>query len=719
MRLNSIRVKLIFFFGLGIITIFLAIGFIVFINFREMFKKQIVQKGQQISEFFRNHSSITYGFIQEDKVLLGEVIDLFMGNEDVVFAGAINRNGEIITYKTKDEKISQDLIWFIRNLTKSENSIRYDSTQNILSKKTITGDEVILFLNPVMIQKQTFPALAEGKNEEKEFKGFTVLAVSMRNFDVEFWSKIIRIGSLALFLTLVSAIIFMIILNNLILPLNKVRDISKKIADDLDLTEKPISDSSDEIGEISMSFAKMVDILRAELEEIKRLSGILVSIVKDINKMTEKIKQNSDKQEKEIEMVSESTESVYELVQDVVRFLEDLASIITYVIQGVENTEKKLSETKSEAERILKDSENIHRIIENVVRSLKTIKTILESENIYSDLSKISDVKAEIEGKLEDIQNKLKKCEESATVITESGENIRAQNDSLADSISRITSAKSKTLKSLKESLEIIEKLTEDISDLIDHMDDMNILSVNVHIAISHEEAQTEIGKEFKVIAGEIKELSKRAEEKLKNLVNEIRNLNRIILYAAEVIKNEVEEPINTLDKTRNTIENNVTKIIVHSEETKRELKEAQKEGNEAISQFQEAFMKVRKIIQDVQKMHHIAKSCSNEVLFSYDDLKEIKNNTSKLITLMSDELDNIKTLFHNISHSYEMIGRVRRKLKEGSKSVDIARKSAVELSGTTEEIRRIITILKARADNILGIADKLGKMTQRFKLSP
>jgi methyl-accepting chemotaxis protein len=716
MRLNSIRVKLIFFFGLGIITIFLAIGFVVFINFREMFKKQIVQKGQQISEFFRNHSSITYGFIQEDKVLLGEVIDLFMGNEDVIFAGAVNRNGEIITYKTKDEKISQDLIWFIRNLTKSENSIPSDSTQNILSKKAITGDEVILFLNPVMIEKQTLPALGEGKNEEKEFKGFTVLAVSMRNFDVEFWSKIIRIGSLALFLTLVSAIIFVIILNNLILPLNKVRDISKKIADDLDLTEKPISDSSDEIGEISISFAKMVDILRVELEEIKRLSGILVSIVKDINKMTEKIKQNSDKQEKEIEIVSESTESVYELVQDVVRFLEDLASIITHVIQGVENTEKKLSGTKSEAERILKDLENIYKIMENVVRNLKTI---LESENIYSDLSKISDAKAEIEGKLEDIQNRLKKSEESATVITESGENVRAQNDSLADSISRITSAKSKTLKSLKESLEIIEKLTEDISDLIDHIDDMNILSVNVHIAISHEETQTEIGKEFKVIAGEIKELSKRAEEKLKNLVNEIRNLNSIILYATEVIKNEVEEPINTLDKTRNTIENNVTKIIVHSEETKRELKEAQKEGNEAIRLFQETFMKVREIVQDVQKVHQTAKACSNEVLSSYDDLKEVKNNASKLITLMSDELDNIKALSHNISHSYEMIGGVGKKLKGEYKSVDVVRKSAVELSGTTEEIRRIITILKARADNILGIADKLGKMTQRFKLSP
>ncbi len=717
MKLNSIRIKLILFFGLGIITIFLAIGFVVFINFREMFKKQIVQKGQQISEFFRNHSSITYGFIQEDKVLLGEVIDLFMGNEDVVFAGAINRNGEIITYKTKDEKISQDLIWFIRNLTKSENSIRYDSTQNILSKKTITGDEVILFLNPVMIQKQTLPALGEGKNEEKEFKGFTVLAVSMRNFDVEFWSKITRIGSLALFLTLVSAIIFVIILNNLILPLNKVRDISKKIADDLDLTEKPISDSSDEIGEISMAFAKMVDILRTELEEIKRLSGILVSIVKDINRMTEKIKQNSDKQEKEIEIVSESTESVYELVQDVVRFLEDLASIITHVIQGVENTEKKLSETKSEAERILNDLENIYKNMENVVRNLK--KVISESENIQSDLSKISDAKSEIEGKLENIQNRLKKSEESATIITESGENIRAQNDSLADSISRITSAKSKTLKSLKESLEIIEKLTEDISDLIDHMDDMNILSVNVHIAISHEEAQTEIGKEFKVIAGEIKELSKRAEEKLKNLVNEIKNLNSLILYAAEVIKNEVEEPINTLDKTRNTIENNVTKIIVHAEETRRELKEAQKEGNEAISQFQETFMKIREIVQYFQNAHQTAKTCSNEILSSYDDLKEVKNNASKLITLMSDELDNIKTLSHNISHSYEMIGGVRRKLKEEYKSVDLVRKSAIELSGTTEEIRRIITILKARADNILGIADKLGKMTQRFKLSP
>jgi methyl-accepting chemotaxis protein len=716
MRLNSIRVKLIFFFGLGIITIFLAIGFVVFINFREMFKKQIVQKGQQISEFFRNHSSITYGFIQEDKVLLGEVIDLFMGNEDVIFAGAVNRNGEIITYKTKDEKISQDLIWFIRNLTKSENSIPSDSTQNILSKKAITGDEVILFLNPVMIEKQTLPALGEGKNEEKEFKGFTVLAVSMRNFDVEFWSKIIRIGSLALFLTLVSAIIFVIILNNLILPLNKVRDISKKIADDLDLTEKPISDSSDEIGEISISFAKMVDILRVELEEIKRLSGILVSIVKDINKMTEKIKQNSDKQEKEIEIVSESTESVYELVQDVVRFLEDLASIITHVIQGVENTEKKLSGTKSEAERILKDLENIYKIMENVVRNLKTI---LESENIYSDLSKISDAKAGVEGKLEDMQNRLKKSEESATVITESGENIRAQNDSLADSISRITSAKSKTLKSLKESLEIIEKLTEDISDLIDHMDDMNILSVNVHITISHEETQTEIGKEFKVIAGEIKELSKRAEEKLKNLVNEVRNLNSIILYATEVMKNEVEEPINTLDKTRNNIENNITKIIVHSEETKRELKEAQKEWNEAIRQFQETFMKVRKIVQDVQKVHQTAKACSNEVLSSYDDLKEVKNNTSKLITLMSDELDNIKTLSHNISHSYEMIGGVSRKLKGEYKSVDVVRKSAIELSGTTEEIRRIITILKARVDNILEIAYKLGKMTQRFKLSP
>ncbi len=718
MKLNSIRVKLILSFGTGIILLLGTLTSIFYMNFREIFKKQISQKGEQISEFFRNHSSVNYGFLQEDKVLLGEVINLFMRNEDVIFAGAVKSNGEMITFKTKDEKIVQDLVWFIKNIIIPKNSkiISNSQSQRIVSKKTITGEEVIIFLNPVMIQKQELPILEGVGSEEKELKGFTALAVTMKNFDSEFRNVILRVGILAITLTGILSIIFVVIINNIISPVNKVKEVAEKIANQMDLTQKPYAESNDEIGELSDSFSKMVDILKSELKEIKTASEIFSKAAKDIAKMSDRIKQGIETQEKGSEKILDVIENIYEIAGDVLNSLAELLSLSKKIKQSEENREKKIIEIKSQIDRIIKDSEDIYSSIGNVVKNLKIIP---ESASISAESAKVDDSRGKVENKLSSILEKLKKSEESIIIISESGENIQNQLGEFIDSVSKITSGKNKTMSIIQNISQNIEKLVYVTYELLDFIDDMNILSVNAHIAISHEDSRGEDTKrEFKIIAGAIKELSKNAEEKIKNIRNEIKEIQSLLLKIMEVTKNETEPSISNLDKTKSHIESSTLKIKGNSEELKSEFRDIQIELNETLTYFQETFMNFKFIIQTVMKIYEVFKNSSGEISESFNNLNLLRNNISYVQNLISDEIDNTKELIPVIYELNNIAEKTSQKVKEEYKSVEETKKSLSEVTSSIEEIKQITIILKTRADNILKVAQKLDEMTQQFKLS-
>jgi methyl-accepting chemotaxis protein len=699
MKLNSIRVKLILSFGTGIILLLGTLISIFYMNFREIFKKQISQKGEQISEFFRNHSSVNYGFLQEDKVLLGEVVNLFMRNEDVIFAGAVKSNGEMITFKTKDEKIAQDLVWFIKNIITPKDSkiITNSQSQRIVSKKTITGEEVIIFLNPVMIQKQELPILEGGGTEGKEIKGFTALAVTMKNFDNEFRNVILRIGALALSLTGILSIIFIVIINNIISPVNKVKEVAEKIANQMDLTQKPYAESNDEIGELSDSFSKMVDILKTELKEIKTASEIFSKAAKDIAK------------------ISDVIENMYEIAGDVLNSLADLLSLSKKIKQDEENREKKITEIKSQIDRIIKDSEDIYSSIGNVVKNLKIMP---ESASLSTESAKVDDSRGKIENKISSTLEKLKKSEESIIIISESGENIQNQIGELIDSISKITSSKSTTTNIIQNISQNIEKLVYITYELLDFIDDMNILSVNAHIAISHEDKGEDTKREFKIIAGAIKELSKNAEEKIKNIRSEIKEIQSLLVKIMEVTKNETEPSISNLDKIKSHIESSTMKIKGNSEELKSEFRDIQTELNETLTYFQETFMNFKFIIQTVMKIYEALKNSSGEISESFNNLNLLIKNLSYVQNLISDEIDDTKVLIPAISELNNIVEKTSQKVKEEYKGVEETKKSLSEVTSSIEEIKQITIILKTRADNILKVAQQLGEMTQQFKLS-
>jgi methyl-accepting chemotaxis protein len=717
MKLNSIRVKLILSFGTGIILLLGTLTSIFYMNFREIFKKQISQKGEQISEFFRNHSSVNYGFLQEDKVLLGEVVNLFMRNEDVIFAGAVKSNGEMITFKTKDEKIAQDLVWFIKNIITPKDSkiITNSQSQRIVSKKTITGEEVIIFLNPVMIQKQELPILEGGGTEGKEIKGFTALAVTMKNFDNEFRNVILRIGALALSLTGILSIIFIVIINNIISPVNKVKEVAEKIANQMDLTQKPYAESNDEIGELSDSFSKMVDILKTELKEIKTASEIFSKAAKDIAKMSDRIKQGIETQEKESEKISDVIENIYEIAGDVLNSLADLLSLSKKIKQDEENREKKITEIKSQIDRIIKDSEDIYSSIGNVVKNLKIMP---ESASLSTESAKVDDSRGKIENKISSTLEKLKKSEESIIIISESGENIQNQIGELIDSISKITSGKNATTSIIQNISQNIEKLVYVTYELLDFIDDMNILSVNAHIAISHEDKGEDTKREFKIIAGAIKELSKNAEEKIKNIRSEIKEIQSLLVKIMEVTKNETEPSISNLDKIKSHIESSTMKIKGNSEELKSEFRDIQTELNETLTYFQETFMNFKFIIQTVMKIYEALKNSSGEISESFNNLNLLIKNISYVQNLISDEIDDTKVLIPAISELNNIVEKTSQKVKEEYKGVEETKKSLSEVTSSIEEIKQITIILKTRADNILKVAQQLGEMTQQFKLS-
>lgn len=711
MKLNSLRVKIIGTFFVVIILLSIILGGVIYINFRELFKEQINSKGGQISEFLNKHSSITYGFLQEDKLLLSEVIELFMKDKDVIFSAAVKPNGDIIVYKTKDEKIVDDLIWFVkRSVSKILSSDSQALKKQVLEKKTTTGEEVIIFLDPVKITREELPILGEGEKKET-IKGFTVLAVSMRNFESEFTKIITNIGLLGLAITIGIMIISTILLNSNMAPLKRIRDISERISKEGDLTEKPRIETMDEIGEIAASFANMIDILKDEIEKIRNSSLRFISISRDIHKMADKMKTNFAFQGKEIGKILESVEMIYNDTSEISTTLEEVMSDIRKLETEIKRGNIEISEIEKRTENIY---ESLKEVLEKFQNVLKTYKDIPSALEMSQEWSSIQEKVKSIKNVIGDISESISSSETSMQNINESFYNIQQEINSIEEGISKIVQSRDKFIGDFEMMRKIMDSLNELLTELLELIDDTNLLAINAHIVASHEKGES--GKEFSIIAEEIKEISKNIEENVKLIKQNVRELHQISLSQTQIVKNKFESYISEITTSKQNIENNFNKIMGSYGDIERNFKEIKTK----MESFRDFSIKIEYVMKDIQEnlnsiedftktILNFLYSCQNELETKSNEIKEITNLISE-----AEKMCNI--IMGNISKINENTRTVKEKVQQQYNRIDDVRKSVSELESSSNEIIKFVLMSQAKTQEILKIAKGLEELVKKFK---
>ena len=715
MRLNSLSVKIIGLFGGIVILITLILTVLIYYNFKEIFKTQLTEKGKQLSDFFNKHSSITYGFMQEDKFLLSEVISLFLRDKDVIFAAVVKKNGEIMAYKSKDERIDDDIIWFIRNYIIKRTTYGDEDKVygGLVEKKTVTGDEVIIFSSPVKLERTGIPLLGDAEGEEKSekiLKGFTVLGFTMRNFETEFNRRIWSIVFLISGIGVLAFSISVVLLRGNLKPLSRMREISEKISKEGDLRERPNIHSMDEVGEIASSFARMIDILKTEIEEIKMTSMRLSRISKELLRTMDKITQSSHMQDEEIGKITTSIQDVHDRALEILSMVDEVSRIMNKVAEDA-------TQSESEIREIRRNLEDQGARIDEITSKIFLVKK--KYDDVKAKL-KISEISGEIMSDINSLKNSIKYLEEEVMSIDTTINNISEAADNLSEEVQNVErelgdiyTRKEDVVQKLSRIKDYVKDIMGKVFELLDSIDDTNMLAINAHIIASHAGKE---GEEFGIVAQEIQQLSVETEKKVKSIKETLTKLDEEISLSTEIMTDDMEEIIQNINNSKKQLSESINKMKGNSDETKdkfKSIKPSIKKMSEISGHLDNDF---KHLSEDVKRIENLVEGSEEIVSTSAEEMKNIKIQLNKIIEAIANLTEVAKRFAQRSGDATSTLTNIKNEANKQYQKVNEVGNSITNLENTIAEVRKIVLMSRANVEAISKLARKLDEMVKRFK---
>lgn len=687
-----------------ILVVTLAFGGLVYINFREIFKKQLVDKGIQLADFLNKHSAVSYGIIAEEKFLLAEAINLFMRDNDVIFASALNDRGEVLAFRTKDETIVDDMVWFISGLVSEDSA----SDRRIIERKTAAGEEVVIFLYPVVSERKE--ELFGGTGEEA-IRGYTVLVLTLRNFYKDFFRRIFGIGITIGIITIgVVAAIFYLIRNN-VRPLVELKERTEKISKEGELREKVEVETGDEIQEIAESFSRMIEILKAEIHNTKVISKKLSDMAADMFRTMERINLSTAEQNSKIVEIESLADSIHNREFNTVVHIDSLIEAVESISQRINEINSSLSYLRKVGQAL---SQRLDEMLIGVLDVKRTTDEMGKTDSISVQLEDFSKALEGIRGTMSGVLEESRESSAFFDVVGEGIYQIVSEVDNISICISNIRNIKEELLNLMYSARREVEEITGIVFELLDFTDDTNMLAINASIIASQEKGQR--GREFGVVAEEIKRLSQDTENKIKRIREKLRAIKRSMITAEEIVDRNIEEAMTDVSNTRESISAAVRKMRGILDEMR--------------TRYSSVLTTMAKVVQDLSSMGErisSMKEISHKVVRALESARRLSEQaeplvrevsgaiirTSEEIQAMSDKVEKLGPTVLRLND--ELIGIKEEARVQFLETENIKNKTR-ELGSIIYEMNKVIIFSLSRVKLIARLGARLEEITKRYK---
>ncbi|MCS7212858.1 MAG: methyl-accepting chemotaxis protein [Candidatus Calescibacterium sp.] len=703
MNTASLSFKLISLTVGTILVVILMFSGLVYVNFRDIFKKQLVDKGVQLADFLNKHSSISYGIMAEEKFLLSEAINLFMRDEDVIFASAINRKGEILAFKTKDQKIAEDISWFISGIV-SENGV---SDRRIIERKTATGEEIIMFLYPVKSEKEGF-GIGVG---EQTIKGYTALVLTLQNFYRDFFRRISLIGLTIGVATIFVAILMAYLIRSNIKPLVHLKDRTEKISKEGELREKVEVETGDEIQEIAESFSRMIEILKNEIHNIKIVSKKLSDMSQDIYKTMEKINLNTAEQNSKILEIEALVDGIHNREFNTVMNIDSIVETMESIFQKISEIDNSISYVRDTIQYLPQKSDEVISDILDIKRGTE------ELGHIDILVSQIDEFSKSIETLKRIISETLENSREIYALLDVLGEGVYqivSESDNISSCIINIRKIKNDLSDLLSSAQKEIEEIMGVVFELLDFTDDTNMLAINASIIASHEKGQR--GKEFGVVAEEIKKLSQDTENKIKKIKDKLKNINQKISSAVRISETNIEENITDVSNTKENISSgiNKSKNIVEEVRTKFSSSIASLEKSvQNLAGIDTKIFGIQDLSQRVIRVFDLAKRNSDHADPILREMNNVLVRISEELNITSDKINKTGPTVAKLTS--ELV-RIKDESRSQFSEIEDIKNKTRDLGNIIYEINKIVTFSLSKVKLVSELGTRLERITKHYK---
>jgi len=274
MKRDSLKLKLVIFLSLAILTSCIALGFIIFYQVKRVMQKQFEEHVLMLAESLSYNSR--YGAFTEDSVILDELIEGFIQLEEVVYVAISDYNGNILAKRSKsgasllDEKgINPSVLW------KEAIAAGTRTLEPIISRNRKGLYDVSFPVAPSTYKPRHFPLeLLEEKGYERprgddsRLLGVVRLGASSHLLDQQIHRKWIFTIYLTLLITVAGVGLTYYLSRRHLKPLETLASVARKVADG-DLSQTTPQISRDEIGELTGIFNQMTRSLSQRERECK------------------------------------------------------------------------------------------------------------------------------------------------------------------------------------------------------------------------------------------------------------------------------------------------------------------------------------------------------------------------------------------------------------------------------------------------------------------
>lgn len=549
-------------------------------------------------------------------------------------------------------------------------------------------------------------------NTDKLLKLTTRLKQESRKRTNQYIAKITSImGSTALFLILVTAIVLTSIFRSISKPLEEISTSAQAVSKGNLKVDIAVT-SDDEIGVVADSFRSMVLNLR-------QMIGQTVTISSDVNQAASQIADSSGH-------VFSSVRVQNIAIENTVRSMEEVDTSVSHLQESSRQLFDDATATSSAATELAASisqvADNASSLDSNAHKAVADLEEMFESGNsIVLSVEKLSAFAEQTSHSIEQIGKTMKNVQDTAS-----------RSVSLAEQVSRSSSEQGMT--AIKDAMAGIENIRHSVSALTEVVNRLGTKSIQIGKIITVIEdiaSQTGLlalnaailaaqagqhGRSFAVVASEIRSLSDRTFLSTKEIVEVITSVqaeSSSSVKMAQAGMDAVQQGVTLIERVNNALESIYDTSLASTEMSHAIYKETSEEVA-VIDAINESIVILRDQIEEISRAVYLQNGNTGDINRLMEQIKQIAweiavatREQSKTSVQISHIADNLMNQSNEINKSIDV-------QKQKSHAVVTASSSIRE---TSDQLGQLAQSLELAADALREKAKNLSASINTFEV--